>query len=187
MVYGMHTKHNIMLFWQLRILLLETTASRALGPLDLLTVPSMRSKHCESIEPESHQMAKMYFILLLFHSKLRDPLTIDFRQRNCILHWAVHQPIVFSQVWSLTKYLKPQTQELWLICDTIFFPCVHAQKALSSETKLLLKIAELEVRFCQSTLTQFLNKGLGEEACEDRPKWRTSAQFKHVPAAKKVT
>jgi len=70
---------NIILccFDSYEILLLETTASRALRPLDLLTVPSMRSKHCESIEPESHQMAKMDFILL-FHSKLRDSLTIDF-------------------------------------------------------------------------------------------------------------
>jgi len=37
-----------------------------------------------------------------------------FAQNSSILHWAVHQPIAFSQLWSLTRWFVLVTEELSL-------------------------------------------------------------------------
>jgi len=33
-----------------------------------------------------------------------------FAQNSSILHWAVHQSITFSQLWSLTRQFEPVTE-----------------------------------------------------------------------------
>ena len=48
--------------------------------------PSGMKKHRRNIEPERHQMAQM----------------------------VLHQPIAFSQRWSLMSQFKPITEQLWL-------------------------------------------------------------------------
>ena len=61
-------------------------------------------------------------------------------------------PITFSQLRSLTKRLKPVTQNYGFIYDTIFFTCTHVHKTLSNETYSLLKITEIEIRsVCMET------------------------------------
>jgi len=74
--------------------------------------PNGMKKHHKSTEPESYQTAKMF--LRRPSSKLHDPFTIVFTQNSTILHWAVYQPIAFSQLWSLTRWFKLVTEELWL-------------------------------------------------------------------------
>jgi len=67
-----------------------------------------------------------FFFFRRANSKLWDSYTVVFMQ-NSILHWAVHKPIAFSQLKSLTRCFKPVTQELYgFICDDIFVTCTHA-------------------------------------------------------------
>jgi len=47
--------------------------------------------------------------------------------------WAVHQPIAFLQLWSLTKHFKPVTEELWLHLWHHFLHLYTAHKSLSNE------------------------------------------------------
>ena len=93
--------------------------------------PSGAKMHRESIEPESHQTAKMFFFLLLLFfffffffrrasSNLRESFTMVFAQNGSIFHWAVHQPIPFFQVWSHTRRFELLAEELWLPYDAIF-------------------------------------------------------------------
>jgi len=76
-------------------------------------------------------------------------LMIIFAQYSSISDWAVHQPITFSQFWSLTRSFEPATEELWLISNAIFkklnFRRTHNHLAIK---QLLFKIAELEIRLC---------------------------------------
>jgi len=62
------------------------------------------------------------------------------------LHWAVRQPIAFSNSevsWgSLSQLLK----KYGFISNAIFKTCMHAHKSLSNKT--IFKIAELEIRLC---------------------------------------
>jgi len=44
-------------------------------------------------------------------------LTMVFTQNSSILHWAVHQPIAFSGLWSLMRHFELVTGEIRL--------CVH--------------------------------------------------------------
>ena len=46
-------------------------------------------------------------------AKLCDSFTIIFTQNSSILRWAVHQPIAFSQLWSLTRRSELATEELF--------------------------------------------------------------------------
>ena len=72
-----------------------------------------------------------------------------FTQRNSsILYGAVHNPITFSQLWSLARCLQPLTQKLWLpVWDAISFICTHTctlKRHLAMTRNLFPKIAELE-------------------------------------------
>ena len=65
------------------------------------------ARNSESTEPESHQMAKMFFFLVLFLllvQKLHDSFTTVFTQNSSILQQAVHQPIAFPQLRSLKRH-----------------------------------------------------------------------------------
>jgi len=51
------------------------------------------------------------------------------------LYWPVKQPIAFSQLRSLTRKFRPDTEELHgFNCNAIFFTCMHAHKSLSNKT-----------------------------------------------------
>jgi len=60
---------------------------------------------------------------------------IGFCTKSCILLRAIHQPITFSQLWRLTRYLKPPTQELRLHLRHQFLPLCIGIQTLSNETK----------------------------------------------------
>ena len=73
-------------------------------------------------------MASVFFFFFSFRqasSNLCDSFTMVFRQNSSIFHWAVHQPITFSQLWSLTRHFKSAMENYGFICDTIFFTCMH--------------------------------------------------------------
>jgi len=60
-------------------------------------------------------------------SMLRQPLALVYAWNSSILYWAVHEPIAFSQLWSLARRSLPLTLKLWLqIWDAIFFICTYA-------------------------------------------------------------
>ena len=76
-------------------------------------------KHCESTEPESHQVAKIFFFLSSSSSLnglVQNCMTLSwwFSHKNSrILRWAVHQPITLSHYrylggvayWTVLSYL----------------------------------------------------------------------------------
>ena len=66
--------------------------------------PSCTKKHHESIKPESCQMAKTFFLLLLLLLPLVMTFMVVFAQNST----------AFSQVWSLKRCLILVTEELWL-------------------------------------------------------------------------
>ena len=76
-------------------------------------MPTGAKKHHESTKPPSRQMA-MFFFFRWASSKLRDSFTMVFAQTSSISHWAVHQPIAFSLLWSHSRWFKVVTEELWL-------------------------------------------------------------------------
>ena len=84
---------------------------------------STLKRHRKSTKTESHPTVKMFFLLHLLiqmaSSKLHDSFI-------------------------LTMWLKPITESYGFICN-VFFICTHAHKALSSEVRPLLKVAELEI------------------------------------------
>ena len=51
-----------------------------------------------------------------------------FTQNSSILHWTVHQPIVFSQLWSLKRQFKPVTEQLWLYLWCFSLVLMHAKR-----------------------------------------------------------
>ena len=53
-----------------------------------------------------------FFFFRQASSYLRDSFTMVFAQNSNIFHKAVHQPIAFFQVWSLTRRFEPLTEEL---------------------------------------------------------------------------
>ena len=60
--------------------------------------------------------------------------TMVFTQNSSVFHWAVHQPIAFIQVWSLTRWFEPLTKQLWLpLRRHFFFTCTRAHKSLSND------------------------------------------------------
>ena len=69
-----------------------------------------------------HQTRKLsdgqnVFLPFLFRqasSKLLDFFMMVFAWNCSILHWAVHQPIAFSQLWSLMRHFELVAEELWL-------------------------------------------------------------------------
>jgi len=62
-------------------------------------------------------------------------MTMAFAQNSSILHWAVHQPITFSHLWSPTKrHFEPVTEELWLHLSCHFqHTCTNVHKSLSNK------------------------------------------------------
>ena len=113
----------------------------ALSVFMMNNTPSGLKMHRESTEPESCQMAIMFFFSFFFFffrwatSKLRDSFTIIFVPNSSILLWAVHQHITSSHLWNLTRQFKPVTEELHdFIFNAIFFTYIHAHKSLSNET-----------------------------------------------------
>jgi len=78
--------------------------------------PGSAKKHCESYVLETRQMTKMFSFLLLQMGKFRIAWLFHdgFHANSSVFHWAVHHPIAFTQVWSLTRRFKLVTEELWL-------------------------------------------------------------------------
>jgi len=94
-------------------------------------------KHCESTEPERHQMAKTFSFFLLLQrdsSKLHNSFTKFSHKTAFYTEHAVYQPIAYSQFWSLTRHFKLGTEELWLHLWCHFFILMHVYKVLSNET-----------------------------------------------------
>ena len=116
----------------------------------VLAVDMRRSMHSHTGTRKGYWLrynspdGQMFFFLLLRRasSNLCNSFTIVFTQNSLR---AVHQPIAFSQLWSLMRWFNLVTEELWLHCDTILFICTHAHKSLTNKTWLLLK---LEIRLC---------------------------------------
>ena len=53
---------------------------------------------------------------------------------SLFLHEQCTSPSFFCQVWSLMRWFKPLTEELWLpLRCHFFFMCTHAHKSLSNE------------------------------------------------------
>ena len=105
--------------------------------------PSSTKKQCKNTEPENRQMAFFFFFFWQASSNLRDSFTVTFAQNSSILHWAMHQPITLSQLWSLTKWFEPVTEQLWL-----HFKLVGMHTNHLAAKQLLFKIAELEIQLC---------------------------------------
>ena len=66
------------------------------------------------------QMTKMFFLHFFFFfffrwasSNLCDSFMMFFAQNCSTLYWAVHQPIIFTQLWSLTGHFKIVWHSLW--------------------------------------------------------------------------
>ena len=75
-----------------------------------------------------------FFLLLQMgaSSKLCDSFTMVFAK------WTVHQPITFSQLWSLMRWFKQVQTGHWrtvasLVSDAIFQKLTHVHKSLSNE------------------------------------------------------
>ena len=73
-------------------------------------IPSGVEKYHESTEPESSRAAKMFSFFLLSSfffrwasSILRELLTVVYTWNSSIVYRAVHNPITFSQLQSLTR------------------------------------------------------------------------------------
>ena len=71
-------------------------------------------KHHKSTEPENHKIGYFLSIFRWASSKLCESITVAFTQNSSLYIEQCMTPFPFSQLWSLTRYLKPTTQELWL-------------------------------------------------------------------------
>jgi len=84
--------------------------------------PSGVRKHHKSTKPELTKTIFFFFLSYFFRrdgSILHEPLTVVYTWNNSILYGAMHNPITFTQLWSLGKDLQPLTQKLWLpVWDT---------------------------------------------------------------------
>jgi len=92
-----------------------------------------------------------YFPFFLQMGELNIAWTSHSGLHTCssILYGAVHDPIAFSQLRSLTKCWQPcLTQKLWHCLGRHFLHLYTCKltASLSNNTKLLLKIAELEIQ-----------------------------------------
>ena len=67
-----------------------------------------------------------FFLFRQASSNLCDSFRMVFAQNSCIFHWAVHHPIAFFQVWSLTRRFEPFTEKLWLPSRRQFFIHMYA-------------------------------------------------------------
>ena len=70
--------------------------------------PNGARKHRKSTQPNSSKTGQMFFFLLLSFfrrasSMLRQPLALVYARNSSILYRAVHEPIAFSQLQSLTR------------------------------------------------------------------------------------
>ena len=75
--------------------------------------PSGARKHCKGTKPTTRKMGQTFLFLLLSSSFFRraswilcEPLTLVYTQNSSILYGAVHNPIAFSQLQSLTISVK---------------------------------------------------------------------------------
>ena len=80
-------------------------------------------------QKQSKCFSFFFFFFTRASSNLRDSFMMVFTQNSRIFHWALHQPIVFFQVWSHTRQFEPLTEELWLSLWRHFF--LHVYKSLS--------------------------------------------------------
>ena len=56
---------------------------------------------------------------------------------HSILQWPMHNPIAFAQLGSLTRWLKPPIQELWLVWDAIFtFYSMYKNSHITTNSEL---------------------------------------------------
>ena len=96
---------------------------------------------------------------------------------NCIIHAAAFyteqstSPFVFSQLWSLTRWFKPVTEELWLHLGCHFLHFMHVHKALSSKMWLSLKDCWIRTTVAcvhkdRESCSQHIHSL--QKACEDR-------------------
>jgi len=71
--------------------------------------PNGARKHHESTQPNSSKTAKLFFFFLFLSffrqasSVLRQPLALVYARNSSIFYGAVHDPIAFSQLQSLTR------------------------------------------------------------------------------------
>jgi len=81
--------------------------------------PISAKQHRESTEPESRQTANFFSFLffLVFRrasSNLLDSFTMVSAQNSSVSTEQCTSPLLFLQVWSLTRRFEPLTEELWL-------------------------------------------------------------------------
>ena len=117
--------------------------------------PSGTKRHCKCIETESHQTAKI-FHLSSFSSFSSSSSSSDGLVKNCMitniftlsrsnLHWAVHQPIAFSQLRSnLTQHSK-DALKYGFIWDAILWLYTCTQN--SHVTVIIVSTAGLMTRW----------------------------------------
>ena len=118
--------------------------------------PRVAKNRRESTAPGTRKTGKLFFfllLLLLLLSFRRDSSTspqslmMVFARNSSILHRAVHQPIAFWQPPSLHQ-AATAAHSITMASFVTPFSCLYAcalKRSLSNGTKLLFKIAELDV------------------------------------------
>ena len=96
--------------------------------------------------------------------------TASFMQQHFTLSRAPAH-LFFSQLWSLTRWFEPVTEELWLHLGCHFLHFMHVHKALSSKMWLLLKECWIRTTVAcvhkdRESCSQHIH--LLQKACEDR-------------------
>jgi len=99
------------IWWYKKSLKSQTFMTTSLNVFMTNKTPSGVKRHHESTEPKSHQTAKYFpFSLFFFRCKV---VWLSHDGFFCMKQQLLHDPFALPP-WSLTKHLRPTTQELWL-------------------------------------------------------------------------
>ena len=123
--------------------------------------------------------SSFFFFFRQASSKLCDSFTMISPQNSSILHWAVHQPIAFLQLWSLTRHFKLVTEEVWLHlwCHFVhFYTCInylvtkhnYYSRSLCAWTTGIVLIIHCRLCIWTHAWSVIFQPISTEEDCEDR-------------------